>query len=341
MGVGNSVPFMGYESVVAFGKEVTFGTFVTGTAWIEFTSESLKHNIELLKVDTISGRREFAKTLQGNATVDGAIEAPLNLASDACVMLIQQALGGTTSVVAASGTSYTHTFKTGNMEDNTMTAAHIKGLSIAVRPGAAANKTWNFYGCRVNTLTLKGEAGTPVSIVAELVGKGCSLSSTVPAAVYSDVLPCNFVGVTIKTGATSTSIAEEYFKSFELSINNNLDTNHRVLGSREIVKSYPVKQQVSLKLSQVFDTTTAYDRYLGMTSTYFEITLDSQQIVNTGSTGTYKAMIYLPNCKLSPNTPAVSGPGPIQQELEYEAYYASTQSYAVQMTVRNKTASYG
>ena len=339
MAVGNNVPFMGYESVLAIAPETTFGTFVTGTAWIEFNNESLKHTVEQIRIESINGRREFTKVIPGNVTVDGAIEAPLNLASDGLIHIIRQALGGTTSVVAASGTSYTHTFKTGNMEDNTMTAAHIKGLSIAVRPGASSNKTWNFFGCRVNNLTIKAEAGSPVILTAEFIGQGCSTSATIPAAVYSDVLPCNFVGATIQTGATSASLSQEYFKSFELTINNNLDAAHRVLGSDKIVKSYPVKQDVSLKLAQVFDTTTAYDRFTALTSTYFEITLDSQQALGA-SAGTYKMIIYVPNCKLSPLTPSVGGPGPISQELEYKGYYASTQAYAVQMTVRNKTASY-
>ena len=335
MSVGNNNPFMGWESILGVAPETTFGTFVTSTAWIEFNSESLKHGIELIKIEAINSRREYTKTLQGNTSVEGAIEMPFNCASDGCIRILQQGMGGTATVAAASGSSYTHTLKNGDMENNTM-----KSLSIAVRPGASTNKTWNFFGCRVNNLTIKGEAGSPVVMSADLIGKGCSTSATIPAAVYSDVLPCNFVGATIKTGATSSSLSEEYFKSFELSLQNNLNTDHRVLGSRELQTLRPARLNIILKVNQVFDTTTAYDRFTAMTSTYFEITLDSQQVVSSSSTGTYKAVITLPNCKLNSNTPSVSGPGPITQELEYVCLYASTQAYAMQMTVRNKTASY-
>jgi hypothetical protein len=38
MAIGNNVPMMGYQGVLAIAKETTFGTFVTGTTWVEFNS---------------------------------------------------------------------------------------------------------------------------------------------------------------------------------------------------------------------------------------------------------------------------------------------------------------
>lgn len=341
MSVGNNVPQMGYNAVLGLAKETTFGTFVTSTVFVEFNSESLKHSVENIKLETINGTRDYKKILRGNTTVDGSIEAPFNIASDAVVLMFKQAMGGTCTAVAASSTSYTHTLRTGDMENNKSSAgaAEFKSLSFAVRPGDSGTNTWNFFGCRVNSFTLKAEVGQPVAMTAEIIGKGCSTSSTIPTAAYSDVNPVMFVGASIQTGATTTALAAEYVKSFELSLNNNISGDHRILGSREVAQLPPVKRDVTLKVTQVFDTTTAYDRYTQATSTTFELTLDSQVALGASS-GTYRCVITLPKCILAPNTPSVSGPGPITQELEYTCLYASTQSYAIQATVRNLTASY-
>ena len=341
MSVGNNVPQMGYNAVLGLGKESAFGTFVTSTMFLEFNSESLKYAIEPVKIEAINGSRDFKKIVQGNASVSGGIEAPFNVAADACVILFKQAMGGTSTVIAASSSSYTHTLTPGDMENNrsTSTANHLKGLSIAVRPGDSAAQTWNFFGCRVNQFTLKADVGSPVVMSAELVGQGCSISATMPAASYSDVNPVIFAGASVKTGATTTTVAVEYVKSFELSINNNINTDHRVLGSRLVQQLPPVMREITLKVSQVFDTTTAYDRFIAQTDTTFELTLDSQ-IVLGASTGTYNCVITLPRCVLGPNNPAVSGPGPIQQELEYICLWDSATSYSINATVRNKTANY-
>ena len=344
MSTGNNVPLMGYESVLALAPEVAFGTFVTGTSFCEFNTESLNHTRENIKIESINGLRDYTKVVKGNVTIDGSIEAPLNLGSDFFCQIFKQAMGGTCSSVVASGSSYTHTFAAGDMELNVGTAAsEFKSVSLAIRPGAGwstASDTWNFYGCRVNQLTLKCEPGAPVNWTAEIIGKGCSLSATIPTAAYSDLTPVMFTGVSISSGNTSSSQAVEYAKSFELTINNNLNTDHRVLGSAEVAQLPPVKRDVTLKITQVFDTISAYQKYIDLTQTYFIIGIDQEQRVASASTGTYKMVITLPNCKLSPNMPKVDGPGPIIQELEYTAYYASTQSYALLATVRNLTSSY-
>lgn len=332
---------MGYEGLVGIAQESTFGTFVTSTAWLEFNSESLKHNIEQIKLESINGLRDYKKILQGNTTIEGSVEAPFCPAETGCILFLKQAMGGTCTVAAASGTSYAHTFNLGNMESNKSSAgaaADYKGLSIAARPGASAVKTFNFYGCRVNNWTIKGEANSPIIFTADLIGKGCSTSSTLPAASYSDINPVTFVGASFKSG-TTTTFAAEYVRSFELSLNNNINTDHRVLGSREVAQLPPAKRNIGFKVTQVFDTSTAYDRFTQQTQTAWEITLDTL-IARGSSAGTYKAVITLYDCRLGPNTPVVSGPGPIVQELNYTCLYASTPAKAMDVVITNKTANY-
>lgn len=348
MAIGNNVPAMGYESVVGIAKEIAFGTFVTSTTFLEFNTESLKHNIEMIKVETINGTRDLKRIMQGNTVVDGSLEFPFNPASDAVINIFKQAFGGTLSSAAASGTtSYTHTLNTGNMEDNKVSGDEMVSLSIAVRPGATtgaitAPKTWCFFGCRVNSLSIKAEAGSPVMITAEIIGKGCSLSSTMPAASFADINPVNFTGITYQTGATLTALSAEYIKSFELTLNNNINTDHRVLGSREVVQLPPVARDITLKITQVFDTTTAYDTFLANTATAIQIVMNAEQMEGASASSKYTCTVSLPKCYLAGFTPAVKDKGPIIQDLEYTCIYsgATAAAFSAQMTIKNRTASY-
>jgi hypothetical protein len=340
MTIGNNAPYMGYDSLVGIGKETTFGTFVTATCHLEFTSESIKHTMEEIKIEALNGTRDFKKRLLGNTTVGGSLEAPFNIASDACIWLFRSALGGTSTVVAGSSSTYVHTMNVGDLENTgaTSTSTKITSLSVSVRPGASGSKTWNFYGCRVNSFTLKGETGSPVAMTAEIMGKGCSLSSTLPAASFTDVTPVNFVGVTVKTGDSIGNVSAEYFGSFELSINNNINGDMRVLGSREVFALPAVMRDVTVKLTQIYDTATAYDRFVGATQVAIQILLDS--LVNIATATSYSCIIDLPRCYLNSNNPSVSEAGPVKNELEFRAMWDSATGYCMKATVTNKTASY-
>jgi hypothetical protein len=338
MGVGNGVPFMGYESALGIGEETTFGTFVSSTAFIEFNTESLKQEREELKRESINGTRDFRKRLIGNETVSGSLEADLNIASDGLVYIIKQALGGTVSSATQTG-SFLHTLYAGNMESNAATTtSYKKGLSIAVRRGST--NVFNYSGMRVNTLTIKGEVGSPVIMTAEFIGKTMTVGTALPTVSLSDVLPVNFVGVTIQTGASVGAVSTEYFNSFEFSLANNIE-GLRVLGDRTIVQAPPARRDAKLKLSQRFDTTTAYNRFLQNTATAITIFCDSLQTCGAaaGST-TYSMKITLPVCYFNSNQPNVGAANALVHELDVSAMYDASMGSSVQFQITNATASY-
>lgn len=343
MSVGNANPFMGYGSAIGVAEESTFGTFVTATAFIEFNSESLKQNREESKLPSINTTRSYKKRLIMNETVEGSIEFDADPNSDAQAYIIKQAMGGTVtsdSITAAGG--YTHTFYTGDMESNQSTsgAADAKSLSISVRRGdtSTSSNVFAYSGVRVNTLSIKGEVGTPVIITAEIMGKTMSITGTLPTVSLSDQLPLNFTGVTIKTGATITTVSTEYFTGFEFTLNNNMNTDVRSLGSRTVDKLPPQMRDVALTLSQRFDTTTAYDRFIGNTMTAIEIECTGATI---GAVATsYALIIKIPAGYYNSNMPEVGGADVLTHEINVTGMYGSAAAYDVQMQMRNATANY-
>jgi hypothetical protein len=336
MSVGNNTPNMGYQSLLGICQETTFGTLKTATAVMEFNSEGIKSVIEEKMLEEINSTRHFKKRLLLNETVEGPIEFNFNPASDAQVWLLKQCLGGTVTTSTIASGQYNHTFYTGNMESNAgSSGADVKGLSVSVKRGA--NDTWSYYGGRVNSLTIKGEVGGPVVFTANMVFKGSTCPSTCPTASFSDVLPVNFSGVTVNTGVSAGSVSEEYFKSFELTINNNIVTDHRVLGSRQVASLPPVKQEVKLKLVQAYDTLTSANRALANTMTAFTILLNTG--VTLGSTN-YSAIIKIPKTYFNSTTPNVGDNGMLSYEIDCSALYGSSLGATVQFLVTNATTTY-
>lgn len=344
MGVGDSTYF-GYGSVLGMAEETTFGTKVTMTSWIEFNSESMKRSIEEMKLESINTTRNFRRRMLMNESVEGSIESYLNLGSDAIMYLVKQAMGGTCSSASQVSGCIAHTFYEGDMESNKSTsgAADVKSLSIQVRKGGS--NLWDFKGCRVNNLTIKGEVGSPILITAEIIGKAGTISTdSMPTIVFSDVAPVNFTGVTIKTSDTSTSLTAETFQSFELSINNNLvsDGAARQLGIRTVGILPPTRREVSLKLSQRFDTTSSFSYHLNETKRHITILLDNGQTVgSTALATTYSMLIDLPACYYNSNMPEIGDIGPIQLEHEISCISEPTSTgYAIQITAYNAKAFY-
>ena len=345
MAVGNATPKMGYDSCIGVAQETTFGTFVTTTAsYIEFNTESLKHSREEIKLESINNSRDFTKRIIGNETVEGAIEADLDINADGLVYIMKQAMGGTVGISTISATEFVHTLNTGNMEANkgTTTASDIKSLSFAVRKGDA--NTFNVAGARVGNLTIKGEVGAPIIMSAEIIGQYMSISSTIGGVIsYSDVTPLYFKGVTIKTSdtITSASLTAEYFTAFEFTLNNNLDGDQRSLGSRNITVLPPGKREITCKLTQRFDTTTSYDRFISNTATAIQIVLDSETTVGTtGGNTTYSCIINIPAAYWNSNMPEVGGNEVLTHEIESSGMYSAEEGFSVQIVVRNDTANY-
>lgn len=343
MAIGDSARY-GYNSCLGISEETTFGTKNDSYSYLEFLNESMKRNREEVKLDSINKGRDFEKRLSLNESVDGSVESNFNPAADATVFLVKQAFGGTVSsanVATSTIDNYLHTINLGDMESNagTSTASDVKSLSFQVDKGGIV---WDYVGCRVNTLTIKAEAGGPVMISADLVGKTASITSSTPTAVFVDTLPLDFTGVTFETGDSLTNVSAESVQSFEVTLNNNMNTDQRSLGDRTIDLLPPIQREITVKVSQRFDTTTAHNRYLDNTITAIKITLSSSQTI-TSSTGSavYEAILNLPRCYLNSNQPEVGGKDVLTHELDFAALKNNTTTaFALQMTVQNGTASY-
>ena len=339
MAVGSGTPYLGYDSYMGIAQESTFGTLVTATSFIEFTSEGFRKDREEQRREELNTTRDFTRRMTGNETVAGSSEAPLNVAQDAIVWMFKQAMGGTvSSSTITAAVEFAHTLNVGDMESNQSTngAADIKSLSVQVRRGLT--EQWSYRGMRINTLTIKGEVGTPITFSVEAMGQYGTTSSDSITASFSNVNPLNFTGVTFQTGDSITNVSTEYITGFEFTLANNLQ-ELRNLGSANIYALPPGRRDVTLKLTQQFDTLTAYNRFIQNTKTAIQILMDTGVTIGAGSS-TYSMHINCPACYFNNVTPQVGGIEAISQEMEVSCIKDTTTSYVCQMQINNGTSDY-
>lgn len=355
MAVGGGIPLFGYDSFLGIAQESTWGTFSDAMTYVEFNSESLKKMHEEILLESINGTRNYKKRFSGNISVSGSLDVDCNVASDAIVRCLWQAMGGSITCATVTANVYTHTLNWGNMESNkrntgSASAADIKGLSMQIRKGGdgthTGTTTWNLRGMRINTATIKGEIGRPVVCTFDMVGKGCTITASTPTAVYSDIKPLFFdsVNVYFADSITNAAPTEEIFQNFEVTINNNLvsDNSARELGTRMLSVLPPTRMDVSLKLTQRYDTITAYNRWIQNTMCAIIIKCISSTYITASTTAgtTYSMIINLPACYLNDPMVEVGGADMISQELNFSCILETLTSYPIQIIVNNGTENY-
>jgi hypothetical protein len=345
MGLGGNTTRHGYASFVTINEETTFGTQITGTAYTEFNSESLKQNREVQKLESINGTRDPIRVFQGNETIEGSIEVDLAPDNDVHMYLIKQAFGGTVGVsVISAAAAFQHTFNLGDMESNkgTSTASDVKSLSISVQKGQTSTAQMHYNGCRVNQLAISAEVNSPVKMTAEIIGRSATNTAETHAVVFPANRPLYFTGITITTGNTTTTLSATCVTNFEMTLNNNLvnDNATRQLGDRYLKVLPPTTREVNLKLGMRFDTMTAYNNFINLTPITVNINMSNGVTISGGTT--YSMLLDFPKMYTMENpTPDVGDNGVLSAEINMMAIKQNTTtSYVLQATVDNATSNY-
>ncbi len=333
---------------VAMGKETTWGTYASATSAVEAISCGFMTEIESEKLDTIGMNRGFGKRVQLNKIVGGELETYLHPVESA--LLLMNAMGGpvVSTQVTTSAAIYDHSITAGNY--NTTTA--ILGLSFNVRKGQ--NHTWRYNGGRVNTLKISAAVGEPVKVSAEMIFKDSTIGTDDISAILSvsSISPFTFVEGFFSYSDTEanadTTTAREPIQSFELTINNNLasEESARELGTNVLTVLPATRRDVQLTISQRFDTTTAYSRWIQATQGAAQILLRGSVALASGTAASLFPELYLrmPKVFQNSNDPILDGAGNVlQSEFGYDVLVDNsftTTGKDIGATLRNMVSAY-
>lgn len=348
MSVGDSSQ-MGNGSYIAIGREITYGTYVTGTAGLNFLSASLKMTKETKILEEIQTSRTNSNFIQLGRKLEGDIEwyfSPSNAASN---YLLQNAFGGGT-IVSATATGdtvgasvFTHVISVNDFKTT------YSSLSINHRKGeSTGGKIFEYTGLRVNELSLSAEIDDALIASASLVGKDATLSSNDVSSSINTLaqLPLSFVNgrfsVETTTGSlTSTSFWNVQNIEFKIANNLNSDSGARRIGSDTLQVLPAGMAQFELSCQIRFDTTTAYDAM--MAGTRFAAEFEFQGDTLSGSKLREGIKLTFPNVRVTDaGDPEVGGSGELlTSNVVFAVLRDPTASgYAVKAYVTNATSSY-
>ena len=341
MAIGNTAkPVL--PSYVAVGKESTWGTYASATTAIDFISCSFKTEIESQKLDTIGTNRGFTKRVQLSRMVQGTLESFLHPVES--TLLLAAAMGGTLSTTAGSTGAYTHSISTGNFN----TTSAIQNVSFNVRKGDSF--VWRYIGGRVNNLKITANVGEVVKVSFDMVFKDSTqLSDDIGSTLsLTSILPMTFVNGKFRYAATeaaaATTTAEEDIQTFEFNINNNLvnDGKARSLGTDLLTVLPPTRRDVTLSITQRFDTTTSYNRFIQATQGAVELFFRGP---NSISAANFNEMTFrMPKVFQNSNDPTLDSAGDIvSSTFTYDVLVdlpSTATGKDIGVTVRNGISAY-
>lgn len=349
MAVGQGV-LVGNLSYLSFGREITYGAYVTGTAALNFMSASLKMTKETKILEEIQTSRTNSNSIGLGRSVEGEVEyifSPMNLA---CNYLLQNAFGGgpvttaTATGETVGGLGFQHTIDIANF------AATYSSLSCNMRKGQATDgKVFEYCGLRVNELTMKAELDEPLVMSVSMIGKDASITSNdISSSIVSTTnqQPLSFVNGRFSVENSPGSLTSTSFwhvQSFEFKLSNNLnaDSGARRIGSDTLQVLPAGMAQFELKATMRFDTTTAYAAMVAGTRLAGEFEFKGDTM--TGSAIQQGLKVTMPYLIITDaGDPEVGGPG---DQLTSEVTFAvlrdpTAAGYAVKAVVTNLTSTY-
>lgn len=274
MAVGD-IGKVGARSAVAFAIETTYGTYaVTTTAAPSLapTSVNFMTEFEHQKLDELSSSRGFSRFVQLDKRVGGTLEMFLH--PDEGVPLLINAMGGRYTFNSLT-TAGDHSITAGNF------TASDTALSLSFWVQKGDEQSFRYVGGVVNKLKISAVIGEPAKLSAEMVFQDSSISAAdtlTTSLSFSTIVPFIYVDGVFRYSSSealaATTTAAEEIQNFELEINNNLvvDSGARELGSRIFSRRPPAgRREITFKVSQRFDTTTTYNRFVQATAGSVEL----------------------------------------------------------------------
>jgi hypothetical protein len=311
----------GSGSKLQLGLESTWGTKVTPTVNIGYTSESMKFIPNYKQEDTLVGAKTTGRMDLFGKKVEGDIN--LIVHPDTIGWLLWEHFGAEGNATA-SGSAYTHAFThvaagaSTSLPNFTMVIDRIVSAYAFVSCKSDQMK----LSAKVNdylraTFTLRGysEASSAIVTLTDSTTKGIKFSHgavTVAGSAYAEIT------------------------SFDLADNNNLENDLYVMnGSSYMIEIEPGERQTTGQMEVLYSSTTE-----GTRSAYFVtgtpcsvvVTFTSDEMA--GGTDAYKLTITMPNCYITDASPNVGGPERLKQSLSFTAAYLSS-TEAITVTVQD------
>ncbi len=311
----------GYKGQVVIDFETTFGTdpaSVNGLG-MPINSWDVKASRSLNTAQTITGTRNPVQPFQDNTSVAGTAVVPVDLI--AFGWWLKAMFGAPTT----TGTGpYTHKFKIGDTQPSL--------VAEKVFDFATAKSYIKQNGVKISSLEITfggdGELVANLGIVGakEAAPSGTAYDSTVTVVSLSRVN--NFQAAILEGSSSIATITD-----LTIRVDFGLDTETRAIGGGGVLGDIPEGiVAVSGSLTALYTDNTLLTKASAGTESSLAVTMTSS---------THSLKLEVPELFYQWNTPGITGPQGVRQEMEFQGFYNNgTDASAIVATLINAVTSY-
>lgn len=309
----------GHNAHLAWGEESTYGTAVTRTKFLEV--EKLSPSIAQSVIAKPSLRSPSSK--RGvNSKNDPSLETSYAFPYEGSEQILKHAMGSVSTANPESG-RYVHTF--------TLASNLPTGLTLEVNPDSAnVGNTLRLAGSQVTKLTLKQELENLLMADVSFVCRNPVLTT-----LTSPSFP-TFKQIDWEQFSLTHNGNSYLCENFEVTIENTLATDRFQLGSR-LRKGLGRSgfRKVTGKFTVEFDAVVLLTDFINLTGRELVATWMGPAL----ATDNYKLVATFPNVYLTGNVPSIDSPGPIKQEVNFEAFISSADNDEMRIALTNSASS--
>ena len=300
---------------VGLGIESTYGTSVTPTRWLEFTSEDLQWRKAIKQGEGLRvGARVDRSARRVFPTADGGGSVAMEYLPKGLGLLLQAAMGTGSSTLVSTGL-YQQVF---TLPDTPVSATIQKGLP---RADGSTVDAYTFLGCVCESVEFDFASGEIVKISTSWDAKDVSSAIGYAAPSYAtSPAPLHFGGATISTGTltapTATTLASAPtplagVRGGTLTVSHNLQNGRYNIGGggrkdRPLVGKRTITGKLSVELAAAAPALRT------------AILTDSPiTIVYTVTVGTDVLQLVLPEVKIDGDLPTANGGDQVMQDVNF------------------------
>lgn len=299
---------MGYGTGVdaQFGMvdEVTYGTAVTVTRFLEFQQESLKvalgqySTLQLGRGNTVRGANVRTYSMGGGG------DSVHTLQTAGFGLLLKHCLGAVSTVGAAA--PYTHTF--------TPSTTGLKGLSATVQVGRPSIdgtvQPFTYAGAKVAKWKLEAKVDDAVVLTVTWDVK----SETTATALASKSFAADAIALIFTDGSATLGGSSISIKSFSIEVDNGLATDRRFIGNAKKEPLQSGELAITGNLEYEFEGLTRHTALTAGTLLTDLVLTFANGTDSDGIVATIPQMVYTPG-----GEPTVGGPDIVAESMPWKA----------------------
>lgn len=303
----------GLSSQFGFAPEVTYGTFVTPSRFLEFNSEKLALTVEKLRTRGINDRYQRSTRVR-TYVKDGKGTVELDIQNKGFGLLFKQALGGATIAQVGTTAEWKQTFT----PDPSGLAGTMATVQIGRPDVGGTVRPFNYLGGKITEWEFGAALDENVKLTTTWDFKGGENTSAL--AVQSlpvDSTPLSFIDGSLTIDAAAVSVQRASVKGV-----NSLDTDRRFYGT---TKKEPIangEMEITGQLEMEFEDLTQYNKFVAGTQSALVLTYAYGQIPTTANP--FKLVVTIPVIEYTGETPQVGSSAVLKQALPFKALYNGT-----------------